>query len=197
MSLSMRVTAAVALVIGVLGRAPVFAAATVQTFESFPENTVLTTQIPGLTISAPGGTPLIREASTPLVPGEPKGLAHIPYDDFPAFLNIDFAPGTNTVGALIDFGVVGSGVGLTAYAGPGQTGGVLGTTSTTTESFLSLSAAGIRSARFETLSANASYLIDNLTYELVPEPATIGGLCLGMLLLVGSGTRNRMYSRNT
>jgi hypothetical protein len=191
MKSTLRVAAGVALLIGVLGPTSLLAAVTVETFESFPENTVLTTQISGLTISAPGGQPLIREASSPLVPGQPNGLAHFPYTDFPAYLNIDFAPGTSTIGGLIDFGVVGSGVGLTAYSGLGQTGSILGTTSTTTQTFISLTAAGIRSARFETLSTDATYLLDNLTYELVPEPASIGGLCLGVILICGAASRSR------
>ena len=56
-----------------------------------------------------------------------------------------------------------NGVQLTAYDGPDGTGNVLGTASTTTESFIAVRAPNIRSAIFESLGG-ATYLIDNLTY---------------------------------
>jgi len=70
----------------------------VETFESYTHGTVLTDQIPGLLISAPpSGTPMVREASEPTIPGEPMGLAHIPYEDFPDYLLIDFNPSVTIV----------------------------------------------------------------------------------------------------
>ena len=157
------------------------AALTVETFESFSTGTILTNQIPGLEISAPPtGVSEIRTASNPVVPGEPQGLAHIPYLVEPNYLVIDFLPGANQAGAIVDFGTIGSGVAVTAFDGAGATGNILGTQSTTTETFIGVVAAGIRSIRFENLGG-ASYLIDNLTYELVPEPSSLILLSLGLL----------------
>lgn len=140
-------------------------ALTVETFESFAVETVLTTQIPGLIISADDGMPTIKQASLPVVPGEPHGLAHIPYFSKPDRLQIDFEPSSSTAGAIVDFGGIGSGVRMTAYSGPNGTGITLGTVITQSEGFIGIDAPGIRSVRFETLPG-ATYLIDNLTYKL-------------------------------
>ncbi len=136
----------------------------VETFEGFPVGTVLTTQIPGLTISASTGTATVQTASSPVVPGEPQGLAHLPYFDYPDYLIIDFSPMVSFVGAIVDFGQVDSGVMLTVYDGPGGTGNLLGSMATTDEVFISVGGVTIASARFETLGED-TYLIDNLTYD--------------------------------
>jgi len=159
----MRILTVLIILLALAAAAP--AEVIVETFEGFPAETVLTTQIPGLTIAAPpSGTPTVLVATSPTVPGEPNGLAHIPYFDYPDYLLIDFYPTVDTVGAIIDFGAPGEGVRLTAYDGPGATGNVLGTAETITEIFISVEAGGIVSARFETLGL-ATYLIDNLTYQ--------------------------------
>jgi hypothetical protein len=144
---------------------PNASALTVETFESFREDTVLSTQIPGLSISADDGTPTVVDADNPVIPGESLGLAHLPYFNEPDILQINFEPSTSTAGAFIDFGNVGSGIRITAYSGPNATGDVLGTSQTQTESFIGVTAPGIRSVRFENVGG-ATYLIDNLTYRI-------------------------------
>ena len=96
------------------------------------------------------------------------GLAHIPYLDQPDYLIIDFSPMVSFVGAIVDFGMIDSGVMLTAYDGPGGTGNLLGSMATIDEVFISVSDVMIASARFETLGSDDTYLIDNLTYGHSP-----------------------------
>ncbi len=173
----------------------VHANAAVVTFEAFPEGAPITTQIPGLVISAAmGGNALISVASEPINPDEPNGL----YNDAPGefargfefALIIDFLTQGNTIGAVVDFGIAGTGVQLVAYDGPNGTGNVLGTASTTTEMFIGINAPGIKSAVFSQAGdITASWLIDDLTYNVVvPAPPA---LVLFVSALLSAGLRRR------
>ncbi|MFT5283862.1 MAG: hypothetical protein ACI8TQ_000012 [Planctomycetota bacterium] len=138
---------------------------TVETFESFADNTVISNQLAGLTISAGSGIPTVVTATFPVVPGEPKGLAHIPFLDPPDLLLLDFTTTSRTVGVILDFGGFSEGVTLTAFDQPGGMGNILGQVTAFEEVFISIDACGIKSAVFQT-NPSATYLIDNLTYEL-------------------------------
>ncbi len=158
----------------------------VETFEGFSDGQPLTTEIAGLVISAPSapsGTPTVVLASEPEVPGEPMGLAHLPYFDPPDYLVIDFSPSTSTAGAVIDLGFIGNGVKITAYDDWGATGAVLGSATTTIDGgYISVTQPGIKSVRFETIGL-VTYLIDNLTYDL--------GIAVG----VEDGIRSESWGR--
>jgi PEP-CTERM motif len=161
----------------------------VETFESFASGTIITNQLAGLLVTAGnGGNARIATASSPVVSGQPQGI----YNDAPGVfatgfefpLIFDFVSTGLSIGAIVDFGVVGNGLKMTAYDGPGGTGNVLGFASTLTEVFIGINIPGIKSAVFEKIGPEPpSWLLDNLTYEIastpVPEP--------GSLVLLGSG----------
>jgi len=175
----------------VLASAPaaVHAVPIVETFESYASGTTITNQLTGLSVVAQnGGNAKIETASSPVVPGQAQGI----YNDAPGVFSTGFEFGLifnfdeigSSIGAIVDFGTLGSGVMMTAFDGLNGSGNVLGITSTTTETFISVAAAGIKSAIFENVNANdpGSWLLDNLTYEVskVPEPASLALMAFGL-----------------
>lgn len=156
------------------------AAVVIESFESFTPGTIITDQIAGLAVSAAmGGNAVISLASDPVLPFEPHGL----YNDAPGqfdrgfefALIFDFVTSGFTIGAIVDFGEIGTGLQVVAYDGPNGTGNVLGIASTTTETFIGVTAPGIKSAVFSQAGDTpATWLIDNLTYEtIVPAPPAL------------------------
>jgi hypothetical protein len=185
----------------IIGAPAANAALIVETFESFADGQTITNQLTGLMVTAANsGNAKIATASAPVVPGEPLGI----YNDaagqfstgFEFPLIFDFTGVGSSIGAIVDFGVVGAGLTLIAYDGAGGTGNVLGTASTTTEQFIGVNAAGIQSAVFQQTNPQvaASWLLDNLTYNTgpsvsVPVPGTI--VLLGLGLAGFTAGRNR------
>jgi len=135
-----------------------------------PDGTVVTNQYPGVTFSAPGAnTTQVVTATFPLFPNEPQGL----YND-PGFVEpiiVDFAANQSAAGAFIDFGGPGDGIKIEAFDGPGGTGNLLASDSTSSETFIGVNAEGIQSVVFSQVGSGATYLIDNLTI-------TSGGVCI-------------------
>lgn len=171
------------------------AALIVETFESYGTGTIITNQLIGLTVSAAdGGAASIATATTPVVPGEAQGIYNNLGETFTSALIFDFLIAGSSIGAIVDFGDIGSGLQIVAYDGAGGTGNILGTASTLTETFIGVNAAGIQSAVFSQAGqSNATWLLDNLTYDTdqgtaVPAPAT---LVLFGLALTGLGWSRR------
>ncbi len=161
-------------------------AQTVLTFDDLglPHGTIITNQYvgQGVLFSPLNGQLELQLATSPVFPGDPMGLAEIPYLE--SVIIVDFLPGASSAGAWIDFGGVGDGVMLEAFDGPGGTGNLLGSISTTTESFLGLELPGIKSVRFEKVPGGVTtFLIDNFTFTLVPGPGTLSLLALGGLIV--------------
>ena len=147
-----------------------------------PAGTVITTQYAprGVVFSPLNGQLELRSASNPLFPGEPIGLAEIPY--FNSVIIATFSQSVTAAGAWIDFGGFGLGVRIEAFDGPGATGSVLASASTQTESFLGVQGLGIRSVRFTNVPGGSpSYLIDNFTFTPVPGPGSGAVVAIGML----------------
>jgi hypothetical protein len=170
---------------GVASAAPV-----VQGFEDFPIGTAIDSQIAGLTVFAPAGHAVVVQATAPLKPSEPRGLISDEDDSSP--LVITFESPVVSAGALIDFGNYFAGLRLTAFTGEAGTGDVVDTVTTQLEGFLSVSGTGIRSIVFEEgdLGTFSTFLIDDLTYEFVPEPTS--SLLLGMGLALQAVARRRV-----
>ena len=108
-----------------------------------PDDTVITDQYAeeGVIFSAPGGDALLVTATSPIFPPEPQGL-YSPFFQEP--LVADIADGASMVGVWIDFNGVGTGMKIEAFDGSGGTGQLLGSDSTTSETFISVSAMIIR-----------------------------------------------------
>jgi len=113
-----------------------------------------------------GGTPTARIASKPVISSEPMGLSCLPYVTTDHLIN--FLTPTTSAGAIIDFGMVGSGIKIEAFDGPDATGNLLASNSTTVEEFLGVTAPGIASLKFSQVNYvdSTSYLIDNFTFTL-------------------------------
>ncbi len=158
----------------VLAVSTVQAGVTVLTFDDLglPNNTIITDQYAdqGVIFSPQDGMLELRTASTPIFPDEPQGLAEIPYGE--SVIIADFLSITNAAGAWIDFGGVGNGVILEAFDGPGATGNLLVSNTTTSEEFLGVEVAGIRSVRFMKAGGIVTFLIDN--FEFQSEAACFG-----------------------
>lgn len=168
-----------------------FAATVTENFESFANGDIVTS-LTGLTITATdGGSPTIATATSPVVAGEPQGLFNGP--SFIPSLIFDFVGVGSAIGAIVDFGSVGTGLQIEAFDGAGGSGSLLSSASTITESFLGVSTAGIKSVVFSQAGGTqASWLLDNLTYTyddtaVSPVPLPAGGLLLlgGFGLLAG------------
>ena len=154
--------------------ASVATAETVLNFDGLglPDQTVITDQYAddGVIFSAPGGAAVVTTASFPIFPLEPQGL-YSNAGDRPFFVEplvADIADGASMVGVWIDFGAtVGTGMKIEAFDGSGGTGQLLGSDSTTSETFISVSALTIRSVVISQVNdADATtYLIDNFTFE--------------------------------
>ena len=162
-------------------------AQTVLTFDDLGlrHGTIITNQYvgQGVLFSPLNGQLELRTATVPVFPGDPMGLAEIPY--FESVIIVDFLPGATSAGAWIDFGDGPSpDVMLEAFDGPGGTGNLLGSISTTTESFLGLELIGIKSVRFESApNGTSAFLIDHFTFTLVPGPGTLSLFALGGLIV--------------
>lgn len=164
------------------------AALIVENFESFGDGTIITNQLTGLTVTAAdGGDASIASASFPVVAGEPLGIYNTAGSiGFQSALIFDFLTLGSSIGAIVDFGGFGTGLQIVAYDGVGGTGNILGTASTLTEAFIGVNAVGIRSAVFSQAGqTNATWLLDNLTYDTdpgtrVPVPATLALFGLGL-----------------
>lgn len=192
---------------GLIALASASSAATIsvtETFEGFGAGDTITTQLAGMTVSAEGsGDAMIAVASSPVVLGEPLGI----YNSTPgAFgsgfefsLTFDFIGVASQIGALVDFGSVGGGLMLEIFDGVGGTGTSLGTASVTTETFLGLSAAGIKSAVFSQAGSGATWMLDNLAYtydDMAPAvPLPAGGLLLLSGLIGGGAMARRRKAR--
>ena len=172
--------------------APAAVADIILTFDDLglPDGTIITDQYAdlGITFSVPGGSALLMTARFPIFPGEPQGLQHGEVEDVAIITDRETGFGP-LVGAWIDFGSVGDGVMIEAFDGPGGTGNLLGSDSTLTESFISVSAPNIQSVVFSQVGGGATYLIDNFTFQLIPAPS--GLALLGMAGLLGTGRRRR------
>ncbi len=154
----------------------VASAANAQTVLNFdelglPDDTVITDQYAdeGVIFSAPGGDAVVITASFPIFPLEPQGL-YSNAGDQPFFMEpivADIADGASMVGVWIDFGSVVSGMKIEAFDGFGGTGQLLGSDSTTSETFISVSALIIRSVVISQVNDEDSttYLIDNFTFD--------------------------------
>lgn len=83
---------------------------------------------------------------------------------------------------------------LEIFDGVGGTGTSLGAASVTSETFLGLSATGIKSAVFSQVGTGATWMLDNLTYtydDIAPAvPLPAGGLLL-LSGLIGGGALAR------
>lgn len=161
-------------------------AQTVLTFDDLglPHGTIITNQYvgQGVLFSPLNGQLELQLATFPVFPGDPMGLAEIPY--FESVIIVDFLPGATSAGAWIDFGIGRPGVMLEAFDGPAGTGNLLGSITTTTESFLGLELPGIKSVRFESApNGTSAFLIDHFTFTLVPAPGTLALLALGGLIV--------------
>lgn len=170
-----------------------------ETFESFSSGDTITTQLDGLTVSAEGsGEAMIASASFPVVAGEPLGIYNTSTGPlgtgFELSLTFDFIGVASQIGALVDFGNSGDGLMLEIFDGVGGTGTSLGAASVTTETFLGLSATGIKSAVFSQVGTGATWMLDNLTYtydDIAPAvPLPAGGLLL-LSGLIGGGALAR------
>ncbi len=171
---------------------------TVETFDGFSDGTVLTTQISGLSISAPGGDAQVNQgvlfSNAPAPPSSPTGCTS---GCFEGPIAIDFLTPTNTISALVElFPISGdSGLALVAYSGLGLTGSILGIDFTATDGdILSVVFSNIRSALFITIDGGfTAYSLDNLTYDLspVPLPAAAWLFISGILGLAGFARRKR------
>jgi hypothetical protein len=163
------------------------AVAALLTFDDLglPSGTILTNQYQaqGVVFAPLNGQLELRTASNPIFPGDPMGLAEIPYWTSVIFANF---PGTAAVeaGAYIDFGNIGNGVKIEAFSGENGAGTLLGSASTTTETLISVSAAGIRSVKFSDLgpAGTVSYLIDHFTFTLAPAPGSVACVTAGAML---------------
>ena len=137
-----------------------------------PDDTVITDQYAeeGVIFSAPGGDAVVTTASFPIFPQEPQGL-YSNAGDRPFFVEplvADIADGASMVGVWIDFGAtVGTGMKIEAFDGSGGTGQLLGSDSTTSETFISVSALIIRSVVISQVNDEdaTTFLIDNFTFE--------------------------------
>ena len=161
-------------------------AQTVLTFDDLGlrHGTIITDQYvgQGVLFSPLNGQLELRTATYPIFPEDPMGLAEILY--FESVIIVDFLPGASSAGAWIDFSTGSAGLMLEAFDGPGGTGNLLGSTTTTTESFLGLELPGIKSVRFEsTPNATSAFLIDNFTFTLVPAPGTLSLFALGGVIV--------------
>ena len=153
------------------------------------DDSLVTNQYPGVTFSAtPGGSTRIVTATSPIFPGDPQGL----YNDDPGSLGygftepiiVDFSIAVSSAGAFVDFGGFGDGIRVDAFDATGGSGALLGSDSTVEESFIGVSAPGIRSVVFSQNGPDiATYLIDHVTY--VPEPSSLVFLGLGGLICFG------------
>jgi hypothetical protein len=161
------------------------AAQEVLTFDDLglPVDTIITDQYAsrGVLLSPQDGALRLQEASYPIFPAEPMGLAEIPY--WTSVIIADFPRGAISAGAWIDFGLEGDGVKIEAFDGPGATGSLLAASTTSAEEFLGVEASGIRSVRFSNAgAARTSYLIDNFTF-VVPAPGAGALVALGTLVV--------------
>jgi len=173
------------------------AAPIVQSFENFPVGTPIDTQIPGIIVFAPAGQAVVVRATTPLFPSEPQGL--ISRDDQSAPLLITFSSSVTFAGAAIDFGNDFAGLRLTAFSGPAGMGDLVDAVTTQREGFLSVSGQVIRSIVFEEgdLGSFSTFLIDNLTYEFIPEPSTASLILFGLALQATSRRGSQVGRRPT
>jgi hypothetical protein len=152
-------------------------AADVLTFDDLqlPAGSIITNQYAarGVILSPLNGQLQLVQATGPLFPQQPIGLAEIPFST--SVIVADFPTGASSAGAFIDFGNIGAGVQIQAFDGPGATGNLVGSASVTSEVFLGVSAPLIRSIRFSNVgSLVTTYLIDNLTFVLIPAPSAAG-----------------------